>query len=149
MLSLRGFRLLSPAPHGHRSCPGFPERERPIHQRFQQLSDLLSSLFVLQITFLIELLVGIGDQDFGLTAVAGYFDAKNFTVICYGSTLQLPVSDPLYDLAALRAQNVCDSYITTQYKFTELKTHYQNAADDYQIQDFNPHPAACSACGGN
>ncbi len=89
------------------------------------------------------------DQDFGLTAVAGYFDAKNFTVICYGSTLQLPVSDPLYDLAALRAQNVCDSYITTQYKFTELKTHYQNAADDYQIQDFDPHPAACSACGGN
>lgn len=89
------------------------------------------------------------DADFGMTTVAGYFDAKNFTVICFGSTLQLPESDPLYDLAALRAQNVCDSYITTQYKFTELKGHYQGAADEYLIEDFDPHPDACSACGGN
>ncbi len=88
-------------------------------------------------------------DDFGMANAAYYLWYDGFTVICYGSTLQSPVSDPLYDLAALRAQNVCDQYIQTQYKFTELKTHYQNAADDYEIQDFDPHEDACSACGEN
>ncbi|MCL4198935.1 MAG: hypothetical protein KJZ69_15715 [Phycisphaerales bacterium] len=87
--------------------------------------------------------------DFGLDEVAYYFWYDEFTVICYGSTLQLPASDPLWDLAALRAQNVCDEYILDENKFSPLKGDYVSAAAQFWIDEFDPHQAACSACGGN
>ncbi len=82
-------------------------------------------------------------------ALAPLYDAR-LTIVCYGSTLQGPVVDPLWDLPALRAQNACaENFPNNEPQFSPLKTYYENAAASYQIQNFDPHENACASCPGN
>lgn len=69
---------------------------------------------------------------------------------CYGSTLQWPDPDPIWDLPALRAHNACaENFQNNPKQFSPLKGYYETAALNYQIPNFNPHGQACSACPGN
>lgn len=86
----------------------------------------------------------------------GWGDAVNnlfgqrFTILCYGSTLQWPVIDPLWDLPALRAQNACaENFPNNEPQFSVLKDYYEEAAENYQIENFDPHENACASCPGN
>jgi len=82
-------------------------------------------------------------------AVGPLYDAR-LTIVCYGSTLQGPVVDPLWDLAALRCQNACaENFPNNEPRFSPLKGYYETAASNYQIPDFDPHENACASCPGN
>lgn len=75
---------------------------------------------------------------------------QRFTILCYGSTLQLAVTDPLWDLPALRAQNACaENFPNNEPQFSVLKDYYEEAAENYQIENFDPHEEACASCPGN
>ncbi|GEM_PF-4684913 len=93
------------------------------------------------------------ESQFGLYLVLNYIWSHpgQFTVACYGSTLQGSSPQPLYDLPALRAQNVCDAFITDPDEITPLAGYYENAAGStgFQINLFNPHEDECAVCGGN
>ncbi|MCL4198281.1 MAG: hypothetical protein KJZ69_12415 [Phycisphaerales bacterium] len=87
-----------------------------------------------------------GQPDFGLESALAALAAVNFTVACYGPTVQTQVQNGIYDMAAIRATNVCSELIQATNRFTELKTVYQDEAYSYLIANFQPHPAACSGC---
>ncbi len=87
---------------------------------------------------------------FGWGDATGYLSGQRLTVVCYGSTIQLAVTDSLWDLPALRAQNACaENFQNNPDQFSPLKTYYETAAFNYQIPNFDPHPDECSACGEN
>ncbi len=90
------------------------------------------------------------EVEFGWGDAVGNLFGQRFTILCYGSTLQWPVIDPPWDLPALRCQNACaENFPNNTPQFSPLKDYYEEAAENYQIENFDPHEDACASCPGN
>jgi hypothetical protein len=87
---------------------------------------------------------------FGIADILAALPAKALSVVCYGPCIQHQGVAFAWNMGVLRATLVCsDDYIEAPYKenrYTELKFEYEDAAEDYNIPNFEPHPDPCDAC---
>ncbi|MCL4199137.1 MAG: hypothetical protein KJZ69_16735 [Phycisphaerales bacterium] len=67
---------------------------------------------------------------------------------CYNHG-QLDPPNFVFDMAALRATQICVTYIGNNQgasRYTPIKYDYESAAAAYNIANFDPHPDECGGC---
>ncbi len=81
-------------------------------------------------------------------AAPGGNSVKAFSAVCYNHG-QLDPPDFRFDMAALRATQICVTYIGNNQgasRYTPIKGDYESAAAAYNIANFDPHPDECGGC---